>query len=196
MFLHLSVILFTGGWVSTCWDTPPGQIAPKADTPLDRQTDTHTRADTSLGRHPPGRHPPRQTPPFGYYRIWTKSGQYATGMHTSLLLIYFPNWYLDIWLITWTYSITGQRWTEFSARDCDWASITQNSDYINTYCDPTWVLQAVYSAMPYWLSDNHITSLYFPVSDLYSCNSCIYLILKFAMLTWSVHCEHLYSGWP
>ena len=35
MFLHLSVILSTGGGVcpSACWDTPHGQTPPWADTP-------------------------------------------------------------------------------------------------------------------------------------------------------------------
>ena len=61
MFLHLSVILFTGG-------APPGQDTPQADTPWAGRHPPG-QADTLLGRHPPlgrcpladtplGRHPP------------------------------------------------------------------------------------------------------------------------------------------
>ena len=57
MFLHLSVILFTGGrGVHPPWQTqPPGRHTP---SPTPRQTPP-TWTDT----YPPGRHPPRQTPP-------------------------------------------------------------------------------------------------------------------------------------
>ena len=50
MFLHLSVILFTGGSaIHPLGDTPWADI-PQADTPM--------------GRHPLVRHPPGQTPPW------------------------------------------------------------------------------------------------------------------------------------
>ena len=61
IFLHLSVILFTGGvCLSACWDTTPPLVA---DTPPEQTP--------SRSRHPPGadtppprsRHPPEQTPP-------------------------------------------------------------------------------------------------------------------------------------
>ena len=48
MFLHLSVILFTGG----VWQTPPGRYPPEQTPP-----------------HPPGRQPPGQTPPFGRHPL-------------------------------------------------------------------------------------------------------------------------------
>ena len=85
MFLHLSVILFTGEvchtplpWADTPWGRhppgqTPGQIPPWADPPH--------RADTLLGRHPPGqthpsdRHPPAQCM-LGY-------GQQADGTHPT-----------------------------------------------------------------------------------------------------------------
>ena len=56
MFLHLSVILSTGG-VS---DRHPRADTPRAGTPL---VDTHW-ADTPWADTPLGRHPPRQTPPL------------------------------------------------------------------------------------------------------------------------------------
>ena len=78
IFLHLFVILFTGGDVclSACWDTTPlDQTPPGADTPQSRhppdqtpQTRHPLGADTPRSR-PPGadtpqtRHPPNQTPP-------------------------------------------------------------------------------------------------------------------------------------
>ena len=40
--------------LSACWDTPPGQTSPRADTPW---------PDTPMGRHPNGQTPPGQTPP-------------------------------------------------------------------------------------------------------------------------------------
>ena len=54
MFLHLSVILFTGGRGSV-HPCPPRQTSPGR----------HPQSNTPLGRHPSGRHlSPRQTPPF------------------------------------------------------------------------------------------------------------------------------------
>ena len=62
IFLHLSVILFTGGvCISACWDTtPPGPGRPpappdQADPPGTRQTPPQTRQTSPPG---PGRHPP------------------------------------------------------------------------------------------------------------------------------------------
>ena len=84
MFLHLSVILSTGGGgvsPSACWDTPPSRHPPGRHLPgrPPRQTDT-LREDTPtppVGRHntwadipgqiPLGRHPPGQTPPADGY---------------------------------------------------------------------------------------------------------------------------------
>ena len=66
MFLHPSVILFTGGvCLSACWDThplrhrhPPGQTPPRADTSPGRHLGRHLQqtppwADTPLGQTPP-----------------------------------------------------------------------------------------------------------------------------------------------
>ena len=73
MFLHLSVILFTGGCLSQhavggC--TPPWADNPTRQTPAD----------------PPGRHSPRQTPPSGRHpllRMATEAGgTHPTGMHS------------------------------------------------------------------------------------------------------------------
>ena len=56
MFLHLSVILFTGGCLPAPWaDTLPWADPPGRHTP---------------GRHPLGRHPPGQTSPLGRHPPW------------------------------------------------------------------------------------------------------------------------------
>ena len=61
MFLHLSMILFTGGGgvcPTAWWADTPGQ------TPPPQSTNPHPGTDTPTpGQTPPGRHPPRQTPP-------------------------------------------------------------------------------------------------------------------------------------
>ena len=60
IFLHLSVILFTGGGMSEAEPplgadtTPPSRHSPRADPP---------GADPQV-RHPQVRHPPEQTPPW------------------------------------------------------------------------------------------------------------------------------------
>ena len=68
MFLHLSVIPSVhNGWgvyPSACWDTPPEQTSPWADTTL-RQT------------------PPGQTPP------WADTPRYTVYWNAFLLLLYF-----------------------------------------------------------------------------------------------------------
>ena len=81
MFLHLSVILSTGGCLPQCMlgyihphmgrhpplaDTPPGQTpSPLADTP----EQTPLQADTTQADSPPDRHPRADTPlpADGYY---------------------------------------------------------------------------------------------------------------------------------
>ena len=72
MFLHLSVILFTGGM---CGQTPNGQTPSWADTPgqtppLDRHP---PQADTPLGRHPPKE------------MATAADGMHPTGMHSCLI---------------------------------------------------------------------------------------------------------------
>ena len=44
-----------------------------------------------------------------------------------------------------------------------WLGITQNSDYINTCCDPTWVLQTVAQCLTDWATITYF-SFYFPVT--------------------------------
>ena len=95
MFLHVSVILFTGGWgvcPIACWDTSP--LGPEAGTPWDQAP---PRAGTTRTRHSPGTryhpgagtlHPPGTRHPLelalppsavhaGIY------GQQASGMHPT-----------------------------------------------------------------------------------------------------------------
>ena len=82
IFLHLSVILFTGGvYLNACWDTnspgsrPPGPDTPQEQTPPLEQTphradppgvDTNQadtpQEETSPEQTPPSRHPPRRPP--------------------------------------------------------------------------------------------------------------------------------------
>ena len=74
IFLHLSVILFTGGvCLNACWDTNPplpgSRPLPGADTPSPEQTPPRSRhpttppfrADTPSSRHPPRADPPGST---------------------------------------------------------------------------------------------------------------------------------------
>ena len=87
MFLHLSVILFTGG--RGVWQTPPRQTqtwadTPWVDTPTSRQTPGQTPpwADTTLDRHPLGRHPWADTPPGRHPpRADTPPGRHPPGRH-------------------------------------------------------------------------------------------------------------------
>ena len=94
MFLHLSVILFTGGLPPPWADTsicrhPSGQTPPWADTPW---------ADISLGRHPPGQTPTwadthpwadtpqADTPQAVHAGIWSTSRQYASYWNAFLFI--------------------------------------------------------------------------------------------------------------
>ena len=90
MFLHLSVILFTGGVCppphTTPGQTPPGQTPPWAD--LAGQTPPW--ADTPLGRYPPAQCM------LGYGQ--QAGGKHPTGMHSCLRLSFYTdlNQYLVI----------------------------------------------------------------------------------------------------
>ena len=70
MFLHLSVILSTGGvCLSACWDTPPGATPRK---------------------HTPGNTPPRSTPPGSTHnpppeKAAAADGTHPAGMHSCSL---------------------------------------------------------------------------------------------------------------
>ena len=74
IFLHLFVILFTGGGsgIPACTDppeqTPPQSGPPQEQTPPGVETphpleQTPLGADTPPSRHPPSRHPPSRHPP-------------------------------------------------------------------------------------------------------------------------------------
>ena len=76
IFLHLFVILFTGGvCLSACWDT----TTPLEQTPLQDQAppqeQTSPRADTPWSRHPPG------AEHAGRYGQWAGS-THPTGMQS------------------------------------------------------------------------------------------------------------------
>ena len=109
IFLHLSVILFTGGvCLSACWDTTPPprtrQTSPgPGRPPQTRQTPPRPgRPPPGPGRpprdqaDPPGtrqtplppetRHPPpKQTPAYGL----RAAGTHPTGMHSCLFINYY-----------------------------------------------------------------------------------------------------------
>ena len=99
IFLHLSVILFTGGvCLNACWDTtpprsrhPPGPDTPQEQTPPS-QEQTPPREQTPPCP-PPGADPPReQTPPReADSSIRSTSGRYASHWNAFL----FSEWYLD-----------------------------------------------------------------------------------------------------
>ena len=82
MFLHLSVILFTGGgvWYDTPWadtpgKTPPGQTHPPCRHPSCRiPPGRHPLATHSSGRHPLGRHP--------HEMATAADSMHPTGMHS------------------------------------------------------------------------------------------------------------------
>ena len=85
IFLHLFVILFTGGvCLSACWDTTPQDQTPpdQADTPSDQADTPPDQADTPQTRQtppwtrqtPPGKH----TPAYGL----RAAGTHPTGMHS------------------------------------------------------------------------------------------------------------------
>ena len=79
MFLHLSVILFTGGCLSQHAMgvyTPLGRQPHQADPGRSLPRQTPPKADTLLGIHPPsGRHP--------LLRMATEAGgTHPTGMHS------------------------------------------------------------------------------------------------------------------
>ena len=79
MFLHLSVILSTGGVCpSACWDTPPRQTPPGRH-PL--WADTPSGQTPALGRHPLGR-PPRADPLAQYMLGYTHPAQCILGYTT------------------------------------------------------------------------------------------------------------------
>ena len=68
IFLHLFVVLFTGGGfcLHACWDTPPGADNPPPGRPLPDQGAPPDQAPPGTRQTPPRtRHPPEQTPPPG-----------------------------------------------------------------------------------------------------------------------------------
>ena len=81
IFLHLFVILFTGGiCLSACWDPPQEQTPPREQIPPRSRP---PRADTT----PPEQADPRpgkQTPAYGL----RAAGTHPTGMHSCLNVFY------------------------------------------------------------------------------------------------------------
>ena len=84
MFLHLSVILFTGGrgfCFSACWDTtPPGTRHPPEQTPPEQ---TPPWEQTLLGADTPCSRPP----PPGAETATAADGTHPTGMHSCSVKI-------------------------------------------------------------------------------------------------------------
>ena len=89
MFLHLSVILFTGGWVSASVHArippPPPQ---EAHTPLGSAPpwEAHPPGSTPLHpreAHPLGSTPPREAP-HPQETAAAADGTHSTGMHSCL----------------------------------------------------------------------------------------------------------------
>ena len=81
IFLHLSVILFTGGWfcLSACWDTTPPEQTPLGPDPPGSRHTTPPGADTPPRPDPPEQTPPgKQTPAYGL----RAAGTHPTGMHS------------------------------------------------------------------------------------------------------------------
>ena len=78
MFLHVSVILFTGGvCLSACWDTPPWDQTrppPGPDTPRTRPTQDQTSIGLDPPPHPAAVHAGRYGQQAG--------GTHPIGMHT------------------------------------------------------------------------------------------------------------------
>ena len=94
MFLHLSVILSTGGGHLVSAPLHAGIHTPLGRHPLGRHPlGRHPLGRHPLGRHPPGRHPlgrhPRQTPPppstTGYGQ--QAGGTHPIGLHSCFLCI-------------------------------------------------------------------------------------------------------------
>ena len=91
MFLHLSVILFTGGggvWLSACWNThPPGsRHLPRADIPWE-QTPLEQTPLPGAGTPLLGADTPVKTPPLrsACWEIRATSGRYASYWNAFLL---------------------------------------------------------------------------------------------------------------
>ena len=116
MFLHLSVILFTGEFcLNACWDTTPlgaGTPPPWTRHPQEQATPP-PGADTPLSRHPPrpgnpqSRHPPRPGIPPGAdtpraETATAADGTHPIGMHSCYylhlllftLIVDFKIWFL------------------------------------------------------------------------------------------------------
>ena len=82
MFLHMSVILFTGG-VGSTWAGTPQAGNPQAGTPL---AGTPPSRYTPWQVHRPGRYIPRQVhPPAMHAGIRSTSGRYASYWNVFLL---------------------------------------------------------------------------------------------------------------
>ena len=78
MFLHLSVILSTGGGLCV-WQTPPGQTPPLADTPL---------ADIPLADTHLGQTPTLSRAPLLPETATAADGTHPTGMHSCCEIVF------------------------------------------------------------------------------------------------------------
>ena len=85
MFLHLSVILFTGVADTPRADIPQADTSPLANTPW---------SDTPLGRHPPGQTPlPGQTPPCSACRDTVNKRVVRILLECILVDSVIPHWH-------------------------------------------------------------------------------------------------------
>ena len=94
-----------------CWDTPPRPEIdnPRADTPLGRHPPGQTPIlgrnppgqTTLLGRHPPGRHPPSAC----WDTVKTQSGMHPTGMHSRFNWKHLHMHVKQFYVCTWNWHI-------------------------------------------------------------------------------------------
>ena len=99
IFLHLCVILFTGGVPG---QVPPGRYTPRAGTRPGRYTPWQVHPHRQV--HPPGRYtPPRQvhpwqvhTPPTVHAGIRSTSGRYASYWNAFLFCNFFAENYMKM----------------------------------------------------------------------------------------------------
>ena len=145
MFLHLSVILSTGGVCHPPRQTPPSWAEThRADTP--RQTH-------SLGRHPPGRHPPQgDTPPLPS-ACWDMVNKGAVHILLECILVWHIVWRkLHGFKEKWTEGAQvfrhckSQFWTEIKCTKLLPVSTTwQKNVIINYYRPQTKLVKVMFS---------------------------------------------------
>ena len=97
MFLHLSVILFTGRLAD-----PPGQTRPLGRHQPSRQPQAHPLGSHPWADTPVGRHPPLCAVPAG---IWSRSERYASYWNAFLFFDFFSLW-RSVWMGPYTHIYT------------------------------------------------------------------------------------------